>query len=344
MPNIEAGIAALAALDPTPTVTDAPADGTPTDAAAEAPAAAASGEQVADSDAQVVEEQQTPPPAPNPAEIEAQTRQARLDEQLRAMRERRRAEREEKARERAAKRESAQSGQQEAERLAALDKDPIQYMLDKGLDPAKQLQKLADAAKKSGTPEAQIEAMKAQWKADLDARDAKIAQLEQRDTEREKAAAKQQEESQKRAAIVASENEFVATFLKVDRPYARAFCENREELLQTAYAVQKSLTGRLGRAVSREEIANEMELNAKALADRALKVASPQQGAAGNGGNGAAKSDSKSVGAPKVNGAKTLSNELSSTRASNGMSKRMGLEERQREAAKMLRAMDSQTK
>lgn len=363
--NVSAAVAMLEAQEPTAAASpEAPA----AEVSTEAPAAEAAAATEADQAAAAVEgglvapPAEEPPPAAEPPKVdERAARQARLDEQLRVLREGKAQKRAEKAQKIAAKKQEAAQTQQAASKdqelsgkIAEFESDPVDYLLKNGKDAAALMQKLANAAREAGTPEAKIAAMEKSFGAKVESLGAKLEALEKENLALKEESAqreKQREQSAKTEAyqrqLAAEEAQFMEIFTPQAFPFARAYLKDpavlKKQVFETAremrlerWTERDKAAGRSPPPVPFVDIANRLEGYAKAHAKEALATLAPLL----QGSNGTAKSDPKAASAPKGKGATTLSNDLASQAASN-RSRRLSEKERMAAAVRVLEAAES---
>lgn len=351
MPNIEAGIAALTALDAAvaasaPAAAEAPAAATEASVtpAAETPPGDALTPEVAAAAGLAAEPVAPPPPAIDVAAQERAQRQARLDEQLRVLRESKKAKLTAKVQKKTEVQTTTARDQELASKISAFEANPVQYLMDNGKDAASLMKELATAARDANTPEAKIAALEKNLAAKIEAAEKRAADLEAREKTREetdKAREAKRDDDAKKAAYQAAYNqemgEFEAFFTPDAFPFARAYLEDPRELREAVRLTATRLAaGRRGAPVPFKDIASDMEKSAKAHAEAALKKLAPLLQSA----PGAVKSGPQAASAPKAKGATTLSNEIVSQTASN-RSRRLSERERQAAAVRQLEAADS---
>lgn len=335
------------AADVAAPVADAPA-AQATEQAADATIAAA----VADAPASP---EPPPPAAPDPAEVERIARAQRLDEQLRLSRASKQAKREEKAAKLATRKQELANVQAQSTKdaeltgkIAEFEADPVDYLLKNGRDAAALMQKLANAAREAGTPDAKIAALEKsmgakvnEFSSKLEALEKENAALKEEGRQRE-AAAKQQQQVDAFAQQMANEERaFMSEFTAEKYPYAHAYMTDPQVMRNQIHMAARELrAGRRGAPVPFVDIANRLETYAKTHHQGVLARLAPAQ----PGSNGSVKSDPKAASAPKGKGATTtLSNDLASQTASN-RSRRHSEKERMANAARQLEAMESATK
>ncbi len=216
----------------------------------------------------------------------------------------------------------------EAAKWEAVDKDPIAGLQAMGRDVGEHFMKLSEAAKNANTPEAKIAALEALLHAQGDGFKKFQQQLAEREEAAEKAAHARALESEQ-AAAKAELNKRVTVEAY---PHARAYFSDDEiALLGDMYADRQRAKGI---TPSYESVASDIETTAREHHATVLSKLPQGNGASGEQARRAPTERAPGT-VPQTQAASTLSNDLATATASGGQ-RRKTLEDRQRDAQRLL--------